>query len=188
MDGKVDWMAYGFPVEGDDGPFIGEQVSPVPTCDVQGTVADAREALEGSGQDQVIVTAGGGLAVGGVDAGALDGHGDDASLLDVMSPVPSTYRPSVTVQSLAEDGGGRFLVTTSDGRLLGMTTVEPAGHDHDHGNGGMEKELDDVLAAIDERFGGRSPSEEELRSFLRDRLIEEGRRPEDADRFLHELE
>ncbi len=180
-------MAYGLPVDGEDGPFIGEQVAPVPTCDVEGTVADARRTLEGSGQDQVIITAGDGLTVGEVDAGDLDGHADDERLLDVMSPVPSTYRPSVAVHSLAEDGGGRFLVATPDGRLLGVAAVEAAGDDHDHGNGDMEKELHDVLAAIDERFGDRSPTEEELRSFLRERLIEEGRSPEDADRVLHDL-
>ncbi|MDQ4068707.1 MAG: hypothetical protein M3203_04405 [Actinomycetota bacterium] len=187
MDGKVDWMAYGLPVEGEDGPFIGEQASPVPTCDAHGTVADARRALEESGQDQLVVVAAGGLAVGEVDARGLDGHGDDEGLLDVMSPVPSTYRPSVTVASLADNGGGRFLVTTSDGRLFGAVTVEPGGHDHDHGPGDMEKELEEVLAAIEQRFGDRSPSEEELRSFLRDRLVAEGRTPEDADRWLHEL-
>ncbi len=44
------------------------------------------------------------------------------------------------------------------------------------------------MAAIEERFGDREPGEHELRSFLRDRLVAEGRTEEDADRFLDELQ
>ena len=188
MDGKVDWMAFGLPVEGEDGPFIGGQVSPVATCDVSGTVADARRALEGSGDDLVVVVAGDGLAVGQLEADELEKHAGEAPLLDVMSPVPSTYRPSVTVEALAEDGGGgRHLVSTSDGRLLGAVSVEASEHDHDHDHERFEKDLTELMGAIEERFGDREPSEDELRGFLRERLVSEGRSEEDADRFLDEL-
>ena len=195
MDGKVDWMAYGLPVEGEDGPFVGERVSPVPTCDVGSSVADARRALEESGDDLIVVVAGDGLAVGQVEADELEGRADDEPLIDVMSPVPSTYRPSVTVAALGEEGPGRHLISTSDGRLLGGATVEASehDHDHDHDHGGVdeeqfEKDLTEVMAGIEERFGDREPTEEELRAFLRDRLVAEGRSEEDADRFLDELQ
>ena len=189
-------MAANLPVEGTDGPFVGERVSPVATCDVSGQVADARRALDQSGASHVVIVAGDRLAVGEVDAQVLDGHDDAEPLLDVMAPVPSTYWPSVTIHSLARDGGGRFLVTTSEGRLLGVATVEGADHDHDHDHDhdddhdheDVQKQVEEVLAAVDERFGDRQPSEDELRAFLRDRLVEEGRSQEDADRFLRELE
>jgi CBS domain-containing protein len=191
VDGKVDWMAANLPVEGEDGPFIGQQVSPVPTCDVGGRVEDARRAMEEAGEDTMVVVAGDGLAVGEIEADELQGRTDDEPLLDVMSPVPSTYRPSVTVEALAEDGGeGRHLVTTSDGRLLGAVTIEASEdhHDHDHGDHEQfEKDLSELMGAIEERFGDREPSEDELRSFLRQRLVSEGRSEEDADRFLDEL-
>ncbi len=175
-------MAYGLPVEGEDGPFLGDQLSKVPTRDAGTTVAAAREALNGAGR--LIVVAGDGLAVGEVDADALEGHADDVALLDVMNLVPTTVRPSVTVA--AAQGGGPQLVTTADGRLLGEATVE---HDHDHeGMEAFETELAAVMAAVEERFGDREPTEAELRTFLRDRLVAEGRSPEDADRFLDELE
>ena len=187
-------MAYGLPVEGEDGPFIGDQVAPVPTCDVGGRVADARRALEESGEDVVVVVADG-LAVGEVGADELEGRADDEPLLDVMSPVPSTYRPSVTVEALQEEGAGRHLVSTPDGRLLGAATVEAAEHDHDHQHdhgsfdeAQFEKDITEVMGAIEERFGDREPSEEELRRFLRERLVAEGRSEEDADRFLDELQ
>jgi len=123
VDGKVDWLAYGLPVEGDDGPFLGEQATEVPTCDATLTVADARRVLESSDAEDVLLVHGEGLVVGDVDAEVLDGKADDAPLLDVLRPVPSTVRPSVTVASVAEGGGGDRVVTTSNGRLMGRAQV-----------------------------------------------------------------
>ena len=46
----------------------------------------------------------------------------------------------------------------------------------------------EVALAVQERFGvGVQPSEEEILQFLRDRLISEGRTPEEADAFLAEM-
>jgi len=191
-------MAYGLPVEGDAGPFLGAQVEAVPTCDVSLTVADARRVMDQGHAVEVVLTHAGGLAVGEVDLEALEGRAGDVALLAVLRPVPSTVRPSVTVASVAEAGGGHRLVTTSDGRLLGRATVEAAGHEaeghegHDHSapfdTDLYESELTGVMEAIGERFGDREPSPEELRSFLRDRLVAEGRSVEEADRFLDEME
>lgn len=192
MDGKSDWMAYGLPTEGADGPFLGGEMAEVPTCDAGATVGDARAAIGDS--EAVIILAGDGLVVGEIDAEALPGLPDDAAVLDVMDPVPTTVRPSVTVAALAEAGGGSRLVTTSAGHLLGLATVEGDDHDHDHddhdhGNlEAFEKELTEVMAAVEERFGDREPTEAELRTFLRERLMAEGRSAEDADRFLDEIE
>jgi len=190
-------MAYGLPVEGKDGPFLGGQLSEVATCDVGLSVGDARRVLDETPAESLVVLADGSLVVGEVEAETLHGHGDDERLLDVMDPVPTTVRPSVTVESLAEGGGGRRLVTTSDGRLLGQVIVEADEgdhhhHDHDHGNevdtDAFDRELAEVVEAIEERFGDREPSEAELRSFLRERLLAEGRSVEDADRYLDQLE
>jgi len=201
-------MAYGLPVEGDDGPFLGDRVEPAAACDVTLSVGDARRALDSSGAAQLVLVHGDGLAVGEVDAEALEGHADDVALLDVLSPVPSTVRPSVTVASVAEADGGERLVTTSDGRLLGRATVDGPdddkadhgheGHDdhqgHDHGDAPafdsehFERELTEVMEAVAVHFGDREPSAEELRAFLRDRLMAEGRSAEEADAFLDGLE
>ena len=206
VDGKVDWMAFGLPVEGDDGPFLGEGVATVPTCDVAGNVTDARQLLDRSGDDAVVLVSPGGLAVGEVDRAALEGQADDVALLDVLHPVPSTVRPSVTVSSVAEAGGGAPLVTTSDGRLLGRTSVEATGdhqhegdehegHDHeghDHGTPPFdleryETELTEVMHDVEAHFGEHDPSAEELRSFLQDRLVAEGKSPEEAEQLLDEM-
>jgi len=195
VDGKVDWMANGLPVEGDDGPFLGDQLSEVATCDVSLTVGDARKGLDGA--DVVIVVNGDGLALGEVDGDLLAGEDDAAQLLAVMRPVPSTVRPSVTVASLAGGGEGTALVTTSDGRLLGRAVVE-AGDDHHHDHSGhdhepgidaerFEEELGALMASLEEHFQGREPSAEEVRAFLRDSLVAEGQSPEEAERFVDGL-
>ena len=44
------------------------------------------------------------------------------------------------------------------------------------------------MSGIQERFGEREPTEEELRQFLRERLVAEGRTPEEADTFLADMD
>ena len=197
MDGKVDWMAYGLPVEGEDGPFVGELVEELPTSGPDLTVAAARSRLEESGVDEVVVVAGENVAIGLVDVEALEGADGDDRLLDVMAPVPGAIRPSVTAASLADRDVERVLVTTPDGRLLGMvsggteTGQDDGDDDHHHDHPPeleqVERELTEVMDAARERFGDREPTEEELHGLLRDRLVEEGRSPEEADRFMAEL-
>jgi len=207
VDGKVDWMAYGLPVDGDDGPFVGRSVTDPLTIDVRATVTEARRRLQEAGSDRAVVTFDRGWVVGEVDGETLGGSHDDQPLLEVMHPVPSTVRPSVTVSSLAGSGRRRVVVSTPDGRLLGEALVEadgddgPDGHDHhdhaghdhaDHDEGSshlqrMERELTEVMEAVADHFGDSEPSDEELRSFLRDRLVAEGRSPEEADQFMAEI-
>lgn len=201
VDGKADWMAFGLPVEGEDGPFVAGRVEDVPTCDVRRTAADARRVLDGTGADVVVLVHGDGLAVGEVEAAALDGSADGIPLLDLLRPVPTTVRPSVTVAAVAEGGGGTVLVTTADGRLVGRATVEGADHPHhaheDQDDGGSdeapvdegryEEELAAVMGAVEERFGDREPSPDELQAFLRDRLTAEGRSAEEAEGILREV-
>jgi len=192
-------MAYGLPVEGEDGPFLSGRLGPVATCDVALTVADARRVLDRSEGDQVVLIHAGELAVGEVDLELLEGHADDVALLEILRPVPSTVRPSVTVASVEEAGGGERLVTTSDGRLLGLATVGAGGHEghgheghghegHDPDSERYEKELTEVMEALAEHFGEREPTAVELRAFLRDRLIAEGRSADEADEYLDGLE
>lgn len=45
----------------------------------------------------------------------------------------------------------------------------------------------DVVAAVHEHFGGREPGEEELRGFLRERLLAEGKSESEVDAFLRGL-
>lgn len=199
VDGKSDWMAYGLAVEGKAGPFAGDTLSDAPTCAVRATVAEARAAVGDTGETVVVVDAEG-LALGVVSADALRGHPDDDLVLDIMSAVPSTVRPSAELSSLVDAGAERVLVTSSDGHLMGQvvlagTTVSDLANDHDHHDDHvhdqddeMDALFDETMAALRERFGDRDPSAEELRAFLRDRLMAAGRSAEEADRFLREMD
>jgi rhodanese-related sulfurtransferase len=52
----------------------------------------------------------------------------------------------------------------------------------------MHNEFLEIALAVQERFGvGVQPSEEDLKALLRERLVAEGRTPEEADAFLAEM-
>ena len=183
-------MGFGLPTEGDDGPFVGERVTEVVTLGPDDTVAAARSALADAEAEVAVVVAGG-LAVGAVERRGLGEAGADELLLDVMDPVPPSVRPSESVLGLAESGADRVLVTDPDGRLLGEARIDPGegrAREPEADGEQFEEELAEVMAAIRERFGDREPAADELRGFLRDRLVSEGRTPEEADRFLAEMD
>lgn len=48
----------------------------------------------------------------------------------------------------------------------------------------LQEEFLRVLFAVQEHFGDADPSDEEVLAFLRQRLIDEGRSPDEADEFL----
>jgi hypothetical protein len=49
----------------------------------------------------------------------------------------------------------------------------------------LHHEFIEIALAIQERFGADAqPSEEQIRGFLRERMISEGKTPEEADAFL----
>ena len=52
----------------------------------------------------------------------------------------------------------------------------------------LHNEFLEIALAVQERFGvGVQPSEEEIKGFLRERMISEGKTPEEADTFLAEM-
>ncbi len=44
------------------------------------------------------------------------------------------------------------------------------------------------MEAVAEHFGDEDPSDEDLRRFLRDRLMSQGRSAEEADQFMAEID
>ncbi|MDP9071967.1 MAG: CBS domain-containing protein [Actinomycetota bacterium] len=182
VDGKSDWMAFGLPVEGEDGPFAAEAVSEVPTCRPDETAADVVGRLREAGAQRAVVVNEKDVVLGLVQIDTLEGE-DAATVRAVMKVSPSTVRPSVLVSSLVESGD-EVLVTTSDGRLLGAFQPETAGDDRSSEMQRLEREFLDTALAVQEHFGDRQPSEAEIGSFLRDRLISEGKSPEEADELM----
>lgn len=184
VDGKSDWMSFGLPVEGEDGPYAGDVVSDVPTCRPDETVSDVAGRLREAEAGRAVVTNDKDVVLGLVELAALEAEAPEAAVGDVMRVSPSTVRPSVLASSLAERDADEVLVTTSDGRLLGAAEAGGAADDGPSRLQELEREFHETIAAVEEHFGEREPSEEELRSFLRERLVSEGRSPEEADELM----
>jgi hypothetical protein len=117
-------MARGFPVEGERGPYVGDVVVPVPTCQPDELVRHVAGRVEPPPEPPaaVAVVTANGAAIGRVDSKSLKDADREATMLDVMEIVPDTVRPSVLLAKVDERVSGRF-VTNPEGVLLGM--VDP---------------------------------------------------------------
>ena len=128
--GKADWLARGLPTEGE---YAAARVGPlarddVATCEIGAPVREARAAIERSPHGFGLVVAGDGTLLGRLRRSAL---GPALTVADAMDPGPSTVRPNTTVESLRERLDARRLrtaiVTTPEGRLLGVVTRDALG-------------------------------------------------------------
>ena len=84
----------------------------------------------------------------------------------------------------ADDG---LAVTTPEGAPGTVADAEPPPDDRPVEHQRLQAELLSLLFDVQEHFGEREASEEEIRGFLRQRLIREGRSPEEADKFLAQM-
>jgi CBS domain-containing protein len=124
--GKADWAAAGLPVEGKatETPRIGEAArTDVPTCELGERIGDVRERVRAAGWDTCLVVNEERVVLGRLFRTELDGSAD-ASAGTVMRSGPSTFRPNVSVEEMtrfmSERGISTAVVTTSDGRLVGL--------------------------------------------------------------------
>jgi predicted transcriptional regulator len=140
--GKSDWLASGLPTEGrrardarvDDVAHQG-----VPTCLIGETVRAVQARLSASGFDTCVVINAQRVVLGGIRAKALEGQPPDTPVEVVMDPAPSTYRPSVSLEEMAEQlqkmKARTALVTTGEGVLIGLVRrdeVERGAHGQSH--------------------------------------------------------
>ena len=128
--GKSDWGAYGLPLEGTavkTARIKGIARSDVPTCSLDDTIGIARQRAERWGT--CIVVNEQRVVFGRLFKTELDGDAN-ARAGDVMRPGTSTFRPNVSVVEMLEYMDRRHhetsLVTTSDGRLVGLVRREDA--------------------------------------------------------------
>lgn len=121
--GKADWLAFGLPYEG-EARLVGDRLTTdVDSCAVDERIGAVRARLESSRFGLLVVTTAQGLVAGTLDRHALDAA-DGAAVEEHMREGPTTVRPSEDVDVLGErmsEAGVRgVLVTSSDGRLLGV--------------------------------------------------------------------
>jgi CBS domain-containing protein len=130
--GKADWFASGLPREGRDAAISrAADVArrEVPTCRLSDRVGAARERVKAAGWDNCLV-----VNEQRVVLGRLRGKGLDAPestvVEEVMEPGPTTIRPDTHLDAitmrLRERHVGSIILTTSDGRLVGVLVREDA--------------------------------------------------------------
>lgn len=125
---KMEWIGAGLPWEGSEAsqPKLADLATDdVVCCALDDTVGVVRAAL-GQGPVCLVVNEGR-IVLGLVRAEALSSD-DDRPVSEVMDEGPSTYRPHVPAAEMAErleeHPQPRVLVTTLDGRLVGMANAE----------------------------------------------------------------
>jgi Mg/Co/Ni transporter MgtE len=130
--GKADWGAAGLPREGTvaSEPSAGDAADPqVPTCMLQDELQAVRLRVRASGWDQCIVVNDKRIVLGRLGHNELAAD-DERTVEEAMSAGPSTVRPNVPLaeleQRLARQHRRSALVTTNEGRLLGVVLRDPS--------------------------------------------------------------
>lgn len=133
MDGKLDWMAAGMPIEGTSAGGLAGDIArdDVPTSRTGETLGEARVRIEAGEWDICVVTNDQDVVLGVLGEKELS-EADHRHVGDVMRPGPSTFRPHVPIQAMAhhmmDHDLPRALITTSDGRLTGVLRKDDAVH------------------------------------------------------------
>ena len=129
MPGKVDWLARGLPVEGDQQPVL--RVKDVVRDDVvrarlDQIVGDVRSLVEQSAYGFALVMSTSGTLLGRLRKTMLEGD-PDVPAEQVMEPGPSTVRLDTEAAELAgrlrDRGLKTAVVTDPEGRLVGVVRL-----------------------------------------------------------------
>lgn len=72
----------------------------------------------------------------------------------------------------------------SDGGRGTVADPDPPPDDRPHDVQRLQSVLLETIFAVQEHFGDHDPSEDEIHAFLRDKLLGEGKTPDEADRLL----
>jgi CBS domain-containing protein len=126
VTGKLDWLASGLPTQGKRaGVLRAGQVArrEVPTCHVTDRLGDVRDRVQKAGSDVCVVIDGTSVVLGLLRGGAFNAA-PESVIEQIMESGPTTIRPHVPVETLAENmrkqGVEHTVVTTLDGRLVGV--------------------------------------------------------------------
>lgn len=88
------------------------------------------------------------------------------------------------MEAWARDG---LPIVSGEGEPGTVVAPEPPPDDWPPEHQRLQDELLSVLFALQDRFGDHEPADEEVRAFLRDRLISQGKSPVEADEFLERM-
>lgn len=131
VDGKVEWLSYGLPLEGKGPHFAvaGEIAdrNAVLVCRAGHKVSDLAKQLDAVAHDYCVVLNEQDIVLGRMRKKNVQGP-PDTFVERVMEPGPTTVRPSEPAKGLLERMKRRnvpaVIVTTRKGRLMGAATQE----------------------------------------------------------------
>ncbi len=131
-NGKRDWGSFGLPREGKKAqePSGGELARrDVPTCLLEDDLAQVRQRVRASGWETCMVVNEHGIVLGRLGRKALRADSDQ-TVEEAMTEGPSTVRPSIggsaLLQRMIDNEVTSFVVTTADGKLVGVALREEA--------------------------------------------------------------
>jgi CBS domain-containing protein len=126
VTGKLDWLAMGLPTEGReaDKPAAKDVArTDIPTCGLADPIGDVSKKAQSAGVDICVVVNDHKVVLGLLRAEQL-AESAGKTVGDVMRPGPSTFRPHVPIQEMAnyltDHDMDSAPLTTADGRLIGV--------------------------------------------------------------------
>lgn len=152
--GKSDWFAAGLSREGEQAavPWIGDFLEEVATSAPEHTIADLRARPEVVRANLCVIVNSEGIVLGLV-RDAIREATASTPLREAMHPGPKTYRADYTlddpVEWMQKSALESTLVTTPEGRLLGLVRLERLHRARDGWNGAQ-------AAAVQVQGGGRA--------------------------------
>jgi CBS domain-containing protein len=131
VDGKIEWISHGLPVEGTGPHFaVAGEVADrdaVLVCRVGDTVGDVARALDTVPHDYCVVLNDHDIVLGRMRKKDLHGSNETA-VEHIMEPGPTTVRGTEPAKGLLERMTKKnvpaVIVTTNKGRLMGTVTQE----------------------------------------------------------------
>jgi len=129
-DGKRDWGSFGLPREGKKAqePSGGDLARrDVPICLLEDDLRQVRQRVRASGWETCMVVNEHGIVLGRLGRKALRADSDQ-TVEEAMTEGPSTVRPSIAgsalLQRMIDNELTSFVVTTADGKLVGVALRE----------------------------------------------------------------
>jgi CBS domain-containing protein len=129
MPGKHDWLARGLPTEGPEANLTrvgGLARGDIVTCRLDERLEQLRPRVKASPYRFALVTTERGTILGRLRGSLIEGADADATAESLMDPGPSTVRPDLTPAEVAErldkQNFGAAIVSTPDGRLIGVVS------------------------------------------------------------------
>jgi CBS domain-containing protein len=131
IDGKIEWISHGLPVEGSGPHFaVAGEVADreaVLVCRIRDRLGDVAHKLDTVAHDYCVVLNDHEIVLGRMRKKDLRGS-DETTVEHVMEPGPTTVRTSEPAKGLLERMRTKkvpaVIVTTNKGRLMGTVTQE----------------------------------------------------------------